>query len=105
LADYFASIYTVNTTAVTEAQGVLLQVNNVSDFSRYAQVLQYLEALTLVESSTLTQIDGAMLHVRVILKSDLERFLSTLEWDKNSFEIWRRNLKVVSLVPRFPWGI
>lgn len=82
VADYFASIYAVSTAGLGEVQGALLQINNVSDFGRYAQVLQYLDALTLVESATLTQVDGPILQVRVILKSDLNRFLSTLELDK-----------------------
>jgi hypothetical protein len=82
VTEYFASIYAVVPGSSDGSNAIVLQVNNISDFARYTQVLSYLEKLPLIDTFMLSNVDSEQLQVTVNLNTDLERFLTTLELDK-----------------------
>ncbi len=82
VTNFMADIYAVAPGASGNLRSVLLQVNNVPDFSRYAEVLAYLEKLPLVKSLSVAKVDNAKLLIRADLNTDIDRFLTTLRLDR-----------------------
>ena len=83
VTDYFVGIYGFNPTAVVnDDKTIIVQVNNVSDFGRYIQLLNYLENLALVAAASPGYVDDPIIQVEVGLNAELERFLSVLTLDK-----------------------
>ncbi|MGH1484582.1 MAG: DUF2066 domain-containing protein [Cellvibrionaceae bacterium] len=82
VTEYFANIYAAVPGSVNGSNSMLLQVNNINEFSRYTEVLNYLEKINLVESLMLENVQPDQLQVRVNLNTDRQRFLTTLELDK-----------------------
>ncbi len=82
ITDFMADIYAVVPGASGSSRSVLLQINNASDFSRYAEILTYLEKLPLVKSLNVARVDNEKLSIRVDLNTDIDRFLTTLKLDR-----------------------
>ena len=96
VADYFANIYAVVPGEQT-SEPVLLQVNNIADFTHYAAVINYLKKLPLIESVTPATISETQLTVAVALNTDVDRLLQTLALDKKLIQVASQSTSAVTV--------
>jgi hypothetical protein len=82
ITDYFANIYSVVPQVLSHQEGVLIQINNVTDFTRYSAIISYLENLPTVRSLLVTHVNRELLQIRLVLNTDLDRFLNILKLER-----------------------
>jgi hypothetical protein len=82
VTDYFANIYSISGAAPSTEEGVLLQINNVTDFNRYSSIISYLENLPTVRNLFVSNVNREVVQLRVVLNTDLDRFLNIIKLDR-----------------------
>ncbi|MFT7224216.1 MAG: hypothetical protein ACI82Z_001769 [Cellvibrionaceae bacterium] len=87
VTDYFANIYAVVPGTNTSDNQMVIQVNNVTNFSDYRQLLDYLDSLSLVQSSSLSRVNYPHLQVKIELNDELDKLLSILALNQKLVQV------------------
>ena len=82
VAEHLATVYAVTPSASPSGLSVSLRVHEINNFSAYTAVLNYLQALVVVDTLILEEVDNQQIQVGVYLNADLDPFLNILRLDR-----------------------
>ncbi|GAB3094924.1 DUF2066 domain-containing protein [Aestuariicella hydrocarbonica] len=79
-SDYLADIYSINTNGA-RAGTVVMEIDQIQDFSEYVKTLSYLTDLDMVRQLDLLAVDGAKLQLMLKMDGDVALLANALELD------------------------
>ncbi len=80
-SDYLADIYGIRNRGVT-SESVVMDIQQVGEFSQYVQLLSYLEGLAVVRELNLLAIEGSQLKVALFMEGDISQLKGALDLDR-----------------------
>lgn len=79
VTDYLAGIEGVIIKGEADAPTMQIVVNNITGFAQYADLLQYLDSVSTIVSTVVTDVDGERLTLQLSYNGQQSRILSTLQ--------------------------